>query len=115
MVTHPADYPWSSYRANAEGKSNAVLTPHAEYLALASTLESRTEAYRYLFRTELDPDVLQQIRANTNGGFVLGDDRFKAEIQHMAGRRVARGKAGRPIRDQKLPSEEQQVLFEINK
>jgi putative transposase len=34
MVQHPADYSWSSYRANGDGRANPLLTPHAEYLRL---------------------------------------------------------------------------------
>ena len=34
MVSHPSDYPWSSYAFNALGKENALLTPHPLYLAL---------------------------------------------------------------------------------
>ena len=28
MVGHPRAYPWSSYGCNAEGKSDALITPH---------------------------------------------------------------------------------------
>lgn len=111
MVEHPGDYPWSSYRANAQGKPSAGLTPQGEYLALGVTAAARALAYRELFRTELDPEIIREIRASTNGGFVLGADRFKEQIQTMAGRRVARGKAGRPVREVKRRDEEQHDLF----
>jgi hypothetical protein len=38
------------------------------------------------------------IRQATNGGFVLGPARFAQEIAHALGRRVERGKSGRPAR-----------------
>lgn len=28
MVDHPGDYPWSRYRANAEGRANPLLSSH---------------------------------------------------------------------------------------
>ncbi len=28
MANHPAEYPWSSYRYHALGKSNPLVTPH---------------------------------------------------------------------------------------
>jgi putative transposase len=28
MVAHPAEYRWSSYRANAQGETDALLKPH---------------------------------------------------------------------------------------
>jgi hypothetical protein len=33
MVEHPADYRWSSYRANAQGEADALIAPHALYLS----------------------------------------------------------------------------------
>lgn len=86
MVTHPRHYRWSSYRINAEGKASALLTPHAQYLALGSTDEARRESYRQLFRGELDPEVVQEIRDATNGNFALGGERFKREIEMVLGR-----------------------------
>ena len=41
MVGHPADYPWSSYCANAQGEENALLTPHALYRRLGPTPVAR--------------------------------------------------------------------------
>ena len=37
MVTHPSEYRWSSYGANAIGQRNEFLVPHAAYCALART------------------------------------------------------------------------------
>lgn len=34
MVAHPAEYRWSSYRANAQGEADALLKPHPLYDAL---------------------------------------------------------------------------------
>jgi len=96
MVTHPRHYRWSSYRTNAEGKASALLTPHAQYLALGPTDGARREAYRLLFRSELDPEVVQEIRDATNGNFALGGERFKKQVETMLGRRVSRGQRGRP-------------------
>ncbi len=41
MAKHPRDYPWSSYRANAEMLDSPVIQPHDEYLALGATREER--------------------------------------------------------------------------
>ncbi len=82
MVNHPVDYPWSSYAANAEGKPVAWLTPHGEYLALGSDDEKRRAAYRGLFDSELDQQVLREIRLSTHGGYVIGDSRFRTDIEN---------------------------------
>ena len=56
----------------------------------------RQAAYRELFRFELEPGLVDQIRKATNGNFVLGDPRFGEQIAHALGRRAQLGKAGRP-------------------
>ncbi|MDS4020176.1 MAG: transposase, partial [Candidatus Competibacter sp.] len=53
--------------------------------------------YRELFRYQLDPGLVDQIRTATNGGYVLGTERFQKEIAAMLGRRTWRGRPGRPI------------------
>lgn len=104
LVTHPRHYRWSSYRTNAEGKASALLTPHAQYLALGSPEEARRESYRELFRSALDPEVVQEIRDATNGNYALGGERFKRHIEMVLGRRVTRGQRGRPRKREKLVS-----------
>jgi putative transposase len=50
LARHPAHYRWSSYRANALGEADALLTPHALYCALGRSAEERRAAYRAGFR-----------------------------------------------------------------
>ncbi|WP_051957987.1 hypothetical protein [Desulfobacter vibrioformis] len=47
----------------------------------------------------MEDDELDQIRKATNGYFALGGKQFQDEISMMLGRRVFRGKAGRPKKD----------------
>ena len=35
MVAGPADYPWSSYRFNALGQTDDLVTPHFEFHLVA--------------------------------------------------------------------------------
>jgi putative transposase len=49
LARHPAAYPWSSYRANALGEDNALVTPHAHYYSLGRSLAERRAAYAALF------------------------------------------------------------------
>ena len=98
MIEHPADYPWSSFRANAQGARNTLLMPHAEYLGLGGRPADRSRAYRELFRAHMEPALLDEIRAATNGNFVLGSSRFKEEVARMLRRRVTPGQSGRPRR-----------------
>jgi len=105
MVTHPAEYRWSSYRAHAEGEPCALLVAHEQYLGLGTTPQARQAGYRGLFRSELEPEVAHQIRVATNGNYALGSPRFQEQIAQMLGRRVSRAKAGRPARQRPAASE----------
>lgn len=96
MVNRPQDYRWSSYHANALGRTNSLIVPHDEYLRLAREESSRLEAYRVLFKAHLDEEVVGQIRSATNGNYALGGERFQREIEMALGRRARRGQAGRP-------------------
>ena len=53
MVAGPAHYPWSSFRANTQGKASDLLWPHA------------------LFNAELEPAQIERIRQATNLGHRL--------------------------------------------
>jgi putative transposase len=96
MVKHPIEYPWSSYAANAEGKVVPWLTPHGEYLALGLEEESRRAAYRGLFASELDSQLLRDIRVSTHGGYAIGSRRFREEIETALKARATPRAPGRP-------------------
>jgi putative transposase len=89
MMNHPAAYPWSSYPYNALGKPDARVTPHVQYRALGSSPEERQAAYRALFMADLDKKTLSEIREATNKGWMLGNERFREEIQAQLNRRAA--------------------------
>jgi putative transposase len=96
LAADPGAYPWSSYRSNALGAPDPLLTPQPLYVGLGETDEARRTAYRDLFAEALAPDVLTEIRTATNGGFALGGERFQREIAAMLGPRTWRGRLGRP-------------------
>jgi putative transposase len=96
MVSHPAEYPWSSYRVNAQGESSKLITPHSIYNSLGTEEVTRKASYRELFRYHLDPGLIDEIRAATNGNYVLGSSRFQKQVTAALNRRVTPGKSGRP-------------------
>jgi putative transposase len=96
MVAHPAEYRWSSYRANAQGALDRLVRPHSLYEGLGGDAAGQQTAYRELFRYELDIGLVDEIRLATNGNFVLGDQRFATQIESMIGRRAVPGQSGRP-------------------
>ncbi|MGB5249778.1 MAG: transposase, partial [Gammaproteobacteria bacterium] len=94
IVSDPADYTWSSYRAHAFGQAVKLWQPHSEYLALGETLEARVSAYREFFRQQLTAQVITDMRDALNKGLILGDDRFRAEVEALTGARLRHLKRG---------------------
>jgi putative transposase len=88
MVSHPSEYPWSSYHFNALGQSNDLVTPYLEYLNLGKTAEARQAAYRQLFKYHITERSVAEMRNATNKAGVLGNDRFKQCIQRQTERRI---------------------------
>jgi putative transposase len=99
MVKTPGEYRWSSYAANADGKTSGVLAPHPIYLALGETGKARGYAYRELFRSVLEPEQVRQIRAAVQTGTPLGNDRFRKQIEDALKCRVGFTRRGRPRLD----------------
>lgn len=89
MVSHPSEYPWSSYRCNAVGEEDSLVCPHREFRKLGQTGEERQSAYRQLFRSRIPDITLDEIRTATNKAWVLGGGRFQERIQKQLNRRVA--------------------------
>lgn len=90
MVKHPSEYLWSSYRANALGQPDPLLTPHALYLELGADDAARQSNYRELFKGQIDEMSLTGIREATNKAWVLGSERFKQQITQQINRRTER-------------------------
>lgn len=98
MVTDPIDYRWSSYRHNAMGVANSLLTPHHSYVQLGATIQARTARYRDLIAEVLDDESVNKIRYGINKGLPVGSERFKTNIEKHLGQRLSTGKIGRPAK-----------------
>ena len=96
FVPNPADYAWSSYQHHAEGRVDAVIKDHPIYLALGSTNTERQHAYRVWFCDQVETEESAEIRRSIRRGLVLGEEKFKDEIERVVARRVRPGKSGRP-------------------
>ncbi len=96
MLSIPAGYPWSSYSANALGRSNSLLTPHALLMSLGSDANSRCQAYRELFSESLPESVLEEIRYVNKKCLPLGRVQFKAQVEAKLRIKLGTGKVGRP-------------------
>jgi putative transposase len=49
LAAHPGAYRWSSYRANALGEDDPLVTPHPHYYSLGRSPDERRAAYAALF------------------------------------------------------------------
>jgi putative transposase len=99
MVSHPRDYPWSSYRRYGEGEDNmnqSWLTEHDEYTRLGNDVNARKLAYRALFKEATSAEELNLIREASHKGWALGSDKFKREIESLSSRRASSLGRGRP-------------------
>jgi len=97
IVGIPAEYRWSSYAANSGGRDDKLLSPHAEYLALARDAAARGSAYYRFVAEPEEQRFLADIRSATQRGHGLVGGELKQRIAEM-GRRLERGKPGpRPI------------------
>lgn len=81
MVSHPAEYPWSSYRCNALGKACDFIKPHLLYQQLGHDHVDRAKAYQALFEDRIPDKTLDEIREATNKAWVLGSNYFKEKIE----------------------------------
>ena len=96
MVDDPAQYRWSSYRANGLGQHDESLTAHPVYVGLGGTDEARQSAYRDLFHSELDSGVITELRMTLTRGQPLGESQFIDQIERAIGQRCEVRARGRP-------------------
>jgi len=113
MLPDPGEYRWSSYRNNALGQPDALVTPHPLYLALASDGETRRATYRALFQSALADAPLAELRMALNQDQPIGNDRFYTQIEATTGQRRELRKRGRPrkkLEEESAASDEQRNL-----
>jgi len=75
LVTAPAEYRWSSYRSNAEGKTNGLLRSHRAYEGLGLEAEHRRRAYKTMCAEGVAAAAIEEIRKATRVGSVIGAQR----------------------------------------
>jgi putative transposase len=94
MLDEPVGYPWSSFRANARGWLDPLVTPHSIYEQMGASPGERQAAYRWLFGSEIRNRELCEIRDATQNGWALGSGMFQRDIS-LLGRRGQRLRRGR--------------------
>ena len=94
MVDEPAHYRWSSYRSNALGQTDPLLTPHALCLSLSAKQGQREACYRALFAHEINVAQITDIRMALQQSQPLGNSRFR-RYHRTCNRRTARSQTER--------------------
>ena len=96
MVDKPQDYRWSSVAGNTGLRADALVTPHAEYMALGQDEASRHASYSRMVQECVDQELARHIRESRDTGYPLASDAFKAALAARLGRRTEPGRPGRP-------------------
>jgi len=97
MVKSPGSYRWSSFKRNALGQNNSLLSSHALYTKLDRNVERRREKYQALFSTEIHNELLTNIRKAWQTGTPLGNSYFKELVESKLKCKVGQSRRGRPI------------------
>jgi len=97
MVASPGDYPWSGYAHSMGRRNDPLVTPHALYWQLGNTPFAREAAYGALVQAGIGGQDQVQISQSVHSGWALGGADFIAALQQNTDRRVAKGRAGRPV------------------
>ena len=98
MVGQAADYAWSSHRHYVGLRQDNWLTPHPLYWELGNTPFAREAAYAELVQAGVAADQQGALTDATLSGWALGDAAFCADLQGQTTRRLAKSKAGRPVK-----------------
>jgi putative transposase len=83
MTQRPSEYPWSSARWHGFGLEDEIVRDHPIYGALGFTREERSRAYRELFRTEMDEDLIHELGETFSQEKMLGGSRFLAQVERV--------------------------------
>ncbi|ACF50701.1 REP-associated tyrosine transposase [Stenotrophomonas maltophilia] len=82
MVVRPGDYRWSSYRANAQGRANALLVPHSAFELIAADVDERRRRYAEFIAQGIPAGDLVAIRGALQSqrrlsGPLMGSEPFR--------------------------------------
>ncbi len=96
LARSPGHYRWSSYRTNAQGKTDELITTHPLYAALGRNRAARQKAYKALFKAPVDDADLKDIRDALQTGTPLGNTHFRKKIERKLKCKVGQAIRGRP-------------------
>ncbi|WP_156820807.1 hypothetical protein [Dasania marina] len=80
-VQSPEQYPCSSYKSNAWGEVDELVSEHACFTALGNAKADKYFHYRALFIVTLSDQDVHQLREGLKKNFPLGNERFNAQVE----------------------------------
>lgn len=92
----PGPYKWSSYKFNAQGKKNVLVTPQAAYNTLASNDKKRQQQYTALAKAGISDEVISDIHDAWQTGTPLGSEKFRKMVERRLKLKVGHARRGRP-------------------
>lgn len=101
MVTHPADYPWSSYRERMGLAARELLDAEPATSLPGDSEAERRRAYARYLASDVDAAEENLIRSAVQRNRLTGDSRFVAEIERRTGLRMENRGRGRPRQTRK--------------
>ena len=102
MVLLPEEYRWSSFRQNALGQHDEIITSRQEWLDLGKTMAERCSNYRKLFASCSGHDDIELIRFAIRKGLPTGSKTNRKRIETMLRKRIGSGRRGRPTKEKRL-------------
>jgi putative transposase len=97
MVSHAAQYAWSSHSHFAGARKDPAITEHPVFLALGASIGERQSAFCALSSEPLAPHLVEEIRIAINTDSALGSAEFLDNAEATLGRSVRPPKRGRPF------------------
>jgi len=85
LVDSPEAYNWSSYRRNALGLNDELISSCKEYGALGDSGKQRQIAYKNRLEKALSPEIMHAIRLQTQRSLPLGEASFINHLEHVFG------------------------------
>ncbi len=96
LVEEAAEYAWSSYQHHIGLKMDALITDHPLFWSMGNTPFQREAVYKERMAQLIPVTEIQAMTNATLKGWILGSDRFKAEMMKLTDRRVDPIRRGRP-------------------
>ena len=109
LVREPREYPWSSYRAYAEGAFNPLLASHPLYPTLGATTSERQKHYIQFVDDRLKPRQSQAQASRIFGQYLTAAQNPFEHVDQYFSFSLAKRRRGRPKKLQSVDGKKRTV------